>query len=259
MSSPGQLSLDDLALLRRAVSHACGRYHLSREDVEDCLSDLVVKLLAHDGAVLRRHEGRCSRKTFLVTVANNHVKDFVNGLWGKWRPCEEATRLGGTALELDRLLSREGLELEEALETLLSRPEVTASREELEEMAARFPARSRPKIVPDAELEARPTREDSPEQAAAKSESASVFKSMVAILHEELAQLDPEDKLLLDLWAGGTKISAIAKRLGRDQKSLYTVRDRLLSRLRERFEQAGLEPDRARAVLRLGDWSDEGE
>lgn len=257
MNSPGQLSADDLALLRRAVGWTCSRYHLSREDVEDCLGDLHVKLLAHDGAVLKQYKGLSAWKTFLGTVAHNHVKDFINSLWGKSRPCEEALRLGPLAVELDRLLNREGLSQGEAVETLLSRPNVTTSRAELEAMAARFPSRSRAQVVPDAELETQPTPEDSPEQTAAKRESESVFRSMVALLHEELALLPPEDKLLLDLWAGGTKVSSIAKLLQRDQKSLYAVRDRLLEKLRERFVEAGFDPEKAKAVLRLGEWPDE--
>ncbi len=259
MNPPGQLSEDDLALLKRAARHGCRRYHLAHEDMEDCLGDLHVKVLANDGAVVRQYRGLSSWNSYLVSIAINHVKDFVHHLWGKWRPCEEAQRLGPLAIELDRLLNREGLTLDEAVLSLLTRPDVNASRVELEELAARFPERTRPKIIPDAELETRPSAEDSPEHAAAKSESASVFRSMLVILREELGKLDPEDQLLLNLWAEGRRISSLARQLGHDQKSLYGVRDRRLAKLKERFTQAGLDPEQAKAVLRLGEWPEETE
>ncbi|MDP9122043.1 MAG: hypothetical protein M3O15_11885, partial [Acidobacteriota bacterium] len=102
-----ELFLSLVDTIRRAARHACQRRHLKPEEIEDFESEVMVKIIANDYAVLRKYSGRCSLVTYILVVVQSQLKDHLNHLWGKWRPSAEAVRLGRLAEVLDRLLTRD--------------------------------------------------------------------------------------------------------------------------------------------------------
>ena len=65
-----------------------------------------------------------------------------------------------------------------------------------------------------------------------------------------LRSLPAEDRLLLKLYYwDGLSMAAISPLLGRPQRELYTVRDKCLKKIRRNLEEAGLSPERIRALL----------
>src|SRR5262249_5407653 len=88
---------------------------------EDVASFIRLRLVDNGCDVLRRFEGRSSLRTFLVTVCERLLADWRTTHWGKWRPCEQARRIGTLAIELDRLLTRDAIPYEQGVESLLTR------------------------------------------------------------------------------------------------------------------------------------------
>ena len=75
-----------------------------------------------------------------MTVVQRHYLDWRNKMWGKWRPCAEARRLGTTGVLFDTLVNREGLSHDEAIQAMCSNHGIIGDSE-LVAVAARLPRR----------------------------------------------------------------------------------------------------------------------
>ncbi len=76
---PEELFAQALPLLNGTVRLACRRchHHPTLEDVERLSQRLVVLLMENDYHVLRSYKQRAEFQTWLQTVANHHVNDFL--------------------------------------------------------------------------------------------------------------------------------------------------------------------------------------
>ena len=79
-----------------------------------------LRLFEDDCAVLRKFRGESTIRTYLTTVLVHLFLDWRNAQWGRWRPTASARRLGPLAIELERLVLRDGRDYEEAVGTLVS-------------------------------------------------------------------------------------------------------------------------------------------
>ncbi len=75
--------LEHLELIEQVAEHAGRRAGFPRQDVEDFVSTVEVKLIDGDNAVLRKHRGESSLPTYLTTVVHNLFKDFCDHKLGK--------------------------------------------------------------------------------------------------------------------------------------------------------------------------------
>ena len=96
------MSRDDLYsthadTIESVIKAVCRRHRLTRDRADDLASRIHLKLIENDYAVLRQFQGRSSIRTYLVTVVERVLLDWRTGEWGKWRPCQEARRLGDLA------------------------------------------------------------------------------------------------------------------------------------------------------------------
>lgn len=255
--TPEQLFLAHLPRIQRAARHACRGYHFSPQESEDFLSEVQLKLIEDGYAVLRRFNGASSLATFLDTVVHNFARDYVNHLWGKWRPCAEAQRLGPDAILLDRLLSRDGMTLHEATQTLLHNHKLELTAERIAEIAERLPARTPRQQVGEEALASTPARVDSGEDLLLDADRARLWERTLTVLREELAKLETETRLILRMWSEGAKLSEIARALHRDQKALYRVFDKECAKLRAGLLARGIGEEEIRELLRLDDWEPE--
>lgn len=105
--SPEQLLLQHLAFIERAARNGAWRHGLRPEDGADFVSDLKVKLIADDYAVIRKFRGQSAFTTYLTAVVQHYLLDYRNRLWGKWRPSAEAKRMGAGE---DRVIVRMRME-----------------------------------------------------------------------------------------------------------------------------------------------------
>ena len=113
--------LDNLALIDRVTAFVCRKYSLTGAEAEDFTASVKLKLIEDDYAILRKFEHRSSFPTYLTIVIQRQYLDQKIHEWGKWRPSKRAREKGDAAIFLERLVSRDGLEMREALEILRRR------------------------------------------------------------------------------------------------------------------------------------------
>jgi RNA polymerase sigma factor (sigma-70 family) len=240
------VGFDELYLTHRpiidgVIGTICHRQRLSSVDAEDFSGIVRLHLIGDDYAVLRRFQGRSSLKTYLVVVITHLYQDWRNKRWGKWRPSAQAKRLGPVAVHLERLIARDRLEFDEALEVLQTNFQVTESRQTLEAMAALFPSRAGRRFVSDeglADLEAASTGTDAP---LLDREAQDAARRAIVALGAALRKRAPQDRLLLKMrFQDDFAVADIARALHLDQKPLYRHLERLLDDLRAELERAGI-------------------
>jgi RNA polymerase sigma factor (sigma-70 family) len=254
-----QVFLAHLATIKKAAAHACRRYGLGREDTEDFTQHVLAKIVADDYAVLRKHRGSSKLSTYLVVVVQRALLDFMNRRWGKWRPTEDAKRLGTLAIRLETLLVRDQLGFREACQILWTNEGVKESEAALDELAGKLPRRTPRR--PETSLETGgssggaggPGRSsgraiDPRQLAGAQSADERVMSEERARQRERVHQalmaalrtLPAEDQLLLRLKGEKLTIAQIARTLCLDQKALYKRLDKIKKTVRAAMERAGI-------------------
>ena len=90
------------------------RRHLSPAEQEDFAGFVRLRLIEDDYAVLRKFQERSTLWTYLSSVIGRLSLDYCAEQWGRWRP-SAADRLGPEAVALERLVTRDGHTLDEAI------------------------------------------------------------------------------------------------------------------------------------------------
>ncbi|HEY2324217.1 MAG TPA: sigma-70 family RNA polymerase sigma factor [Thermoanaerobaculia bacterium] len=241
MSGPktDALLTDNLAVIERAVAFACRRYALRPEDAEEFASVVKLKLIENDYAILEAYEGRSSFATFISIVVQRMAIDFRIHEWGKWHASAEAKRLGPLAVDIERLLHREGRTTEEAA-TILHE-----SRETVEQLAAGLPARAprrRDVAIEEAERAAI-TEPAATEDLVFAGERRKTSEKVSAIVSALLSRVPDEEQLILQLrFEDGMTVAQISRALQIDQKVTYRRIERRMRELKAELLGAGVDP-----------------
>jgi RNA polymerase sigma factor (sigma-70 family) len=237
---PKRLLIENLALLEQVVRRVAHRHHLRNADAEELLGAIRLKLIENDYAVLRRFEGRATLSTYLTAVVTRHLLDERNARWGKWRPSLYAKRLGATAIQLELLMTREGLSFREAAEMLRTNHHVAESDEQLYQISLGFPHRSRRRFV-EAKVLDQVASEQRADDVIEGDRRVALAEKTAAALQAALARLDRRDRVLLRLcFEKGLQLSEVAGAMQLEAKRLYRHRERVLSVLRRELERHGV-------------------
>lgn len=250
VSTPDQLFHEALPIVDGVVREVARRYRLSPEDHEDFRAAVRVRLLEDDCAILRKFERRASLSTYLRIVITRAFLDQRVREWGRWRPSAEALRLGAVAVDLERLLERQHLPLEEAIASLRSR-NATLDEAHLRALASQLPPRvTGRRLVEEAELQHVAADGAATDHLVVESEAAQASVLIATALRAATAGLAPRARLLLRLrFEQGSSIADVARLLREPQKPLYREFERLLRDLRSALEAGGVSPDHVLAVL----------
>jgi RNA polymerase sigma factor (sigma-70 family) len=231
-------SLPDIERVSRFIAR---RHRLTSTEADDFCSEVNLKIIENNYAVLGCFQGRSSLRTYLTTVIQRLFLDYRRKLWGKWRPSAEAQRRGPLALRLEILLYREGLNFDEALETMRTNFACPESREALAELAHALPQRisRRAATEESEELAAIPAGElASPE---VQAEGASTVARIQESIREAMEALAPQDRIVLRMrFEDDISVADIARTLHLDQKRLYRHIEELLDGFRKSLESRGL-------------------
>ncbi|MDP1570944.1 MAG: sigma-70 family RNA polymerase sigma factor [Vicinamibacterales bacterium] len=229
--------------ITQVAASVCRRHRLPADQAEEFTSRFHLKLVDDDYAVLRRFQGRSSLRTYLVAVAERLLLDWRISEWGKWRPCVQARRLGPVAMELDRLLTRDRIGFDAAVEVLRSRG-IAASREELAQIQGQLAERVGRRLVDGERLDALPATHGAADAGVEAAEVSARASQASRSLARALATLPPQDQVILRLrYQEGLTVGRIAEIAGEDAKPLYRRFDRLLAELKARMEQDGITAD----------------
>lgn len=248
--SPGRALLEThFGLIQQRLQQMSRRSGLPEHEAEEFRSWALFKLVDDDYRILARWEGRSSFSTYLTVVLVNLMRDYRIHVWGKWRPSAAALRKGPEAVLLERLLVRDGLSLEEAVQRMRTEHGVSLPSAQLERMAASFPQRSTRRRTDDEEL--RQVAVDGRVEAGVeRRERVLIAARLREVLPPLLQELPAEERRLLELhYRDGSSMAAIAPLVGRTQRELYALRDRCLRKLRKSLEKAGLTADQVGALL----------
>jgi DNA-directed RNA polymerase specialized sigma24 family protein len=218
-----------LTTVQESIRVVCRLQNLAAEDAEELASLVYLKLLQGNGAVLRRFRGESSLRTFLIVVVRRILLDSWIARNGKWRPSTDARRLGAIAIELERLVYREGMSLAEAAETMRISRGITDTDDELAFLLSLLPTRPMRRFVSDANLADHASADPDPLDVLLKHAGPSRLEQVRAAL----ATLTLEDRQLLSLrFAYSLTVREIALRRGIDAKVLYRRFERILKQIR---------------------------
>lgn len=234
-SRPQELFEANFPLIQEVLGKACGLRRLPPDEREDFTSYALLRLIQNDYGVFRQFTGRCSLKTYLVTVVHRMFLDYRNQQWGKWRPSVRARRLGDTAVRLETLIARDGLSPDEAIESLAGQ-NGGLDRAELARLANLLRPRFRRRMEGGEQLSAL-VSEERADRRVRERERRAAARQVQAALRQALGALSREERLILDLhYRKGITIRQIAGGLGLESKPLYRRIERCLRRLRSAIE-----------------------
>lgn len=245
---PGDLLLPHLGLVDRIVTVIGRRHALDPEELEEFHSWARERLLDGDCAILRKFGGRSSVATYLTVVLTNLFHDYRNQRWGRWRPSAAALRLGPLAIQLERMVYRDGCPTHQAIAAVRT-AQPSATEAELAALVAQLPARTRSREVSldAAELAASDASSD---EGLWVSERERALQDTEAILERQLAHLDNEDRVIIRMryWQEAS-VADIARALSLPQKQLYRRLEAIQARLRQSLEREGIGRDRVALLL----------
>jgi RNA polymerase sigma factor (sigma-70 family) len=222
---------------------------LSADDGEEFSSWARLRLLEDDCAVLRKFEGKSKVKTFLVTVLQRLFLDWRNQEWGKWRPTAEARRIGRLAIELERLVLRDGIEYEQAAQLLVSR-QVVGAVAECDAAWARLKRAGGRHFVTEDVLELVPAQASGGADPVEVEQRRLLAAKVVQALHEVLAQLPPADNLIFRLrYWDNISVANIARLQQIEQKPLYRRFDQVNAHIRQGLRARDIPDDQVRQLF----------
>lgn len=234
-----QVFLAELPMIRRLLASIARRQRLSASEAEEFASEVHLRIISNDYAILRKFRGHSSLRTFLTVVIQRQFLDYRNAEWGKWRPSARSRREGDLGVRFERLIGRDGLGFDEACRQLEMKGTSALDYDALARVYAGLQQRGRPRLVSEEAGEAVPS-EESADEDLVRSEHHRVFAHALDVLGSALRDLPAVDHVILKChFDEGLAISAISRRLKLDQKSLYRRVTRLLKQLRILLESAG--------------------
>ena len=249
-TSGEQRFVEALPLINSVIDLICRRKCLPDGDDDEFRSVSMMKLIENDYEVLRRFAGRSSLRTYLMIVLQRVLLDYRVREWGKWRPSVEARRCGPLAVRLEQLTVRDGMTVDEAIVSLRTNHRVAESADTLRAIAARLPIRFRTRMESTDALANAIDRGPQPDAIVERAESRAGAASMRAALRAALSSLPASDRVILKLrYVDGLAIVEIARLLQTDARPLYRRVERILSSLRERLREHGVDREFARDLL----------
>lgn len=252
--NPENTYLSHLASIERIAAFVARRGHLNAEESAEFVQIVRVRLFEDDYAIIRKFQGRSSFTTYLTTVIVRLFHQRRVEQWGRWRPSAEAKRLGDTAITLERLLTRDGYTLSEAVGALTTREGAGVTAAELDAVYVRLPPRhSRPVLVSDDGLTDAVAAEDEGDPFGARDRERAA-RLMAQTVDTVLATFSPEDRVILQMrfWHG-RKVADIARMLHLDSKKTYKRLEKLFAALRRALETEGFGRDDVDKLLDRGD------
>lgn len=235
MSTPRELLLANLPLIKRLVVSIGRRAGMSADDIEDLFAHVQLKLVENDYAIIRAFERRSSFKTFIAVVIGHFLLDERNRHRGKWHASAAAERLGDLAVAIEQLLYRDELSYDEAF-AALARKHPDLGRADFDRLAASIPARTPRRHVP---IEIAASYLASP--AAISPEHKETAARITAIVKKAIEQMPNHDQTILRLrFESAMNVAEVARSLNLNQQLLYRRFRELLAALRGELESGGI-------------------
>lgn len=242
--------LQQLDWARRAMQALCRRHRMTAADIDDFISWALLRLIENEYHVLRQFRGDSSLRTYLTVVFAMLHREFRAKHWGRWRPCAAARRGGPAAIELDRLVNRDGLSVRDAVQLIRSFRLSSMTELELMRLASELPVHAAGATAKRRSTDEMVSMQEA-DELVTRVEAENECSAVQGLLGTAIERLPSDDQLLLRMrfWQGLT-IAEIARRLDVQQKPLYRRLTRILAEVRACLEVAGLSGSDAIEALR---------
>jgi RNA polymerase sigma factor (sigma-70 family) len=187
--------------------------------------------------------------TFLAAVIERHVLDFINDRWGKWRPSKTAEAIGPVAVLLERLVTRDGHTLEEAMEIVRTNHNVGKTYAELRAIWAELPPRGKLNEVSDDAADEL-LGEETAEHLIEDAERRRSVARLEAVLEKALADLSTRDRLNITLrFNHGLSVAEIAQIRQSSVPTIHRHLDGALKHLKQQLVNAGFLPGEVATLI----------
>ena len=245
-SAPGVVSdeadfLAALPVIDDVAGQVCRRHRLNAAEADDFRSEVRLHFIERNYEVLRKFEGRCALATYVNVVVQRVFLDFRNRMWGRWRPSTEARRLGPTAILIERLVTRDGWPLEQALEMITTNHQIEIDethREFCKTLSARAPGR---RMVSEDDAAEVASPGPSADANVVMAERDFAIKRVQAALERARQGLPAMDRLILKMrFDDRAAVSDIARALHLEQRPLYRTIERLLKTVGDAMRADGI-------------------
>ena len=265
-AGPGLVSteadfLAALPVIDDVTGQVCRRHRLNAQESDEFRSDVRLHFIERNYEVLRKFEGRCALSTYVNVVVQRQFLDWRNRMWGRWRPSTEARRLGPTALLLERLVSRDGWTVEQAIEMLRVNHQVElddATRAFSDTLSTRMPSR---RLVSEDDAQEVASTGPAPDDNVVMAERDFLAKRVQTALDRARQALTPMDRLILKMrFDDRAAVSDIARALHLEQRPLYRTIERLLKAVGAAMAADGISREDIDALFNAPpiEWSDHG-
>ncbi len=233
--------LEALPVIDDVAGQVCRRHRLNAAEADDFRSEVRLHFIERNYEVLRKFEGRCALATYVNVVVQRVFLDFRNRTWGRWRPSTDARRLGPTAILIERLVTRDGWTLEQALETIRTNHQIEIDdthRAFCNTLSARTPGR---RMVSEDDAAEVASSGPSADANVVMAERDFAAKRVQAALDRARHGLPAMDRLILKMrFDDRAAVSDIARALHLEQRPLYRTIERLLKTIGEAMRADGI-------------------
>jgi RNA polymerase sigma factor (sigma-70 family) len=253
---PQRLFLEHLSTIDRIVQAVARRHRLPLDERDDFRSHVRLRLIEDDYRVLRAFGNRSSLSTYLTVVITRLFLDYQSHRLGRWRPSAVAARLGPEAVLLDRLITRDGHSVDEAIQVVLDRPAVGLGRRELRALWERLPPRRSGRHRPEeADADLPPAAAETVDEMDEQEQAQRIADELLKLFEG----LPAADRLLVLLhFSHGVPLASLAQRFGRSKASVQRRMARVLSDWRGQLTAAGFDADAIRVAASTGNAALEG-
>ena len=233
--------LEALPVIDDVTAQVCRRNRLAATEAEDFRSDVRLHFIERNYEVLRKFEGRCALSTYVNVVVQRVFFDWRNRLWGRWRPSTEAKRLGPAAILLERLVTRDGWTLDQAIETARVNHHLELDDTLLKfcnTFAARAPGR---RLVSEDDAAEVASPGPSADDNLVSAERDFLARRVQSALDRARQALPPMERLILKMrFEDGVAVADIARALHLEQRPLYRTLERLLKTVGDTMKAEGI-------------------
>jgi RNA polymerase sigma factor for flagellar operon FliA len=244
--NPEILILEHLGWINRVSEMTCTQHGVWGPEAEDFAASVRLKIMEDDYAILRRHRGESSLKTYLAAIVHRKFLDHWREQRGRWRPSAEARRLGPPAPDLEALVYRDNYRLDQAGEKLRTSGRTTLSDRGLGRLLKKLPLRE-PLWHQDVSTDAVPDTTEADARAddgVTRAERRVLRDHVTGALRRAMAQLTSEDQVIVRMHiVDGLSLADVARALMIEQKPLYRRVKRLRELLRTIMEAEGVHGD----------------
>lgn len=234
--------------IEAVLAHIRRRHRLTPDAADEFSSWARLRLFEDDCAILRKFRGQSTLRTYLTTVLVHLFLDWRNAQWGRWRPTALARRVGPLAIELERLVLRDGRDYEEAVEVLLS-TSAAASRVACDQTWAQLKRQPVRRMTTSDALVEVPAPVDSHPAADFESVQQKAWRAAGA-LRQSLRRLDGHEQVILRLsYVNRFTAKQIAAAMDLEAKPLYRRIEQIEAKLGAFLLAAGVSKDEVRDLL----------